>query len=204
MSVATRLSLGLAVVAVSAGVAASVALGVGATATKVVDATYSCRVQEKHSVHFVDLDVGVTYPPLDGVNRPAHVSVTTEPKTVLRYGKYLLMPQVYFDHVKDSLDVDLGNCRRSRSSPALTHAALGGAQTATPNKLGDFQQRCTTKKRVLVRYRITMSNGTPERALLAVRNDGEKSRPIAFFRWAPRKITGYLGKGCAYNPPGLG
>jgi hypothetical protein len=130
--------------------------------------------------------------------------VTTEPKTVRRYGMSLLVPQVGFEHARNSLNVDLTNCRKSRSSPALTHAGLGGAQTATANKLGDFQERCVTKKRVLVRYRITMSKGTPEHALVAIRNDDKKSRPIAFFRWAARKITGYLGKSCVLNPPSLG
>lgn len=191
-------------VALTAGIAASAAAGAGATSPNVVDATYSCRVQASQSVHFADLDVAVTYPPLNGLHRPAHVSVTTEPKTIERNGIKFLVPQVYFEHVRNSLKVDRSNCRNSGKKPALAHAGLGGAQTATPNKLGEFEDRCVTNKRVLVRYRITMSNGTPAQALVAIRNDDAKSRPIAFFRWTPRKITGYLSKHCVLNPPSLG
>lgn len=196
--VVTRFVLGLALAALGAGIAASAAAGVGATSTSVVDATYSCRVQEAQGVHYADFEVAVGFPPLNGFQRPAHVSVTTEPKTVERNGIKFLVPQVYFEHVKDSLKVDRDNCRKSPRSAALTHAGLGAAQTT-----GEFQQRCITKKRVLVRYRITMSKGVPESALVVVRNDDTKSRPVAFFRWAPHKLTGYLGN-CVDNPPHVG
>ena len=194
---------GLLLFALAAAVAASSAAAVGATATKTVDATYSCRVQAKQSEHFIDLDLAVTYPPLNGYHRPARMSVKTWPKTFQSGGTSFLISQVYFEHVKNSLKVDQTNCRKARHAPALTHAGLGVGTTVTPNKLGQFEERCITKKRVLIRYRITMSNGTPESALVAIRNDDTKSKPVAFFRWAPRKITGYLGS-CVYNPPHLG
>jgi hypothetical protein len=68
--------------------------------------------------------------------------------------------------------------------------------TATTSYLGSVNGRCVTTKRALVRFRITMRNGKPEKALVAVRNDDAKSKPIAFYRWSPRKISGHLGKTC--------
>jgi hypothetical protein len=29
-----------------------------------------------------------------------------------------------------------------------------------------------------------------------VRNDNEKHKPVAFYRWSPTKIVGYLGNSC--------
>jgi hypothetical protein len=49
---------------------------------------------------------------------------------------------------------------------------------------------------VLVHFRITMTAGIPQRALFAVRKGDARGRPLAFFRWSPDKITGYLAKSC--------
>ena len=49
---------------------------------------------------------------------------------------------------------------------------------------------------MLVRLKVTMQNGKPETALLAIRNDSERSKPVAFYRWSPSKIVGYLGNSC--------
>src|SRR5579862_508169 len=120
MGAMTRRSLRLALVALATGLAASAAVGVDAATTNVLDARYSCRVQKAQFGHFVDLDIGVRLPPLDGLDRPAHVSVTTEHK---QSGGFLV-PQVYFEHVRDTLKVDLGNCRPSRRSAPFTRAGL--------------------------------------------------------------------------------
>lgn len=47
-----------------------------------------------------------------------------------------------------------------------------------------------------VHLKLTMQTGKPEKALLAVHNDNEKSKPIVFYRWSPSKIVGYLGNSC--------
>jgi hypothetical protein len=49
---------------------------------------------------------------------------------------------------------------------------------------------------VLVHLKITMQNAKPEKALVALRNDSENSKPVAFYRWSPSKIVGYLGDTC--------
>ena len=62
--------------------------------------------------------------------------------------------------------------------------------------MGSVNGRCSTARRVLVHLKITMENGKPEKALVALRNDNEKRKPIAFYRWSPSKIVGYLGNSC--------
>jgi hypothetical protein len=41
-----------------------------------------------------------------------------------------------------------------------------------------------------------MENGKPQKALVALRNANEKHKPVAFFRWSPSKIVGYLDNSC--------
>jgi hypothetical protein len=41
-----------------------------------------------------------------------------------------------------------------------------------------------------------MQNAKPEKALVALRNDSDKSKPVAFYRSSPSKIAAYLGKTC--------
>jgi hypothetical protein len=69
-------------------------------------------------------------------------------------------------------------------------------ETATPSHTGSVNGRCSTAKRVLVHLKITMQNAKPEKALVALRNDSENSKPVAFYRWSPSKIVAYLGKTC--------
>ena len=49
---------------------------------------------------------------------------------------------------------------------------------------------------MLVRFRISMTAGTPDRALVAVRKDNAKGRTLAFFEWSPNKVTDYLAGSC--------
>jgi hypothetical protein len=107
------------------------------------------------------------------------------------------VPQLFFQAAKDSLKVDRSTCRRSSRRVVLKPSGLPiPPETATTTYLGSVDGRCVTTKRALVRFRITLNNGKPEKALVAVRNDDFKSKPIVFYRWSPRKIGGYLGKTC--------
>jgi hypothetical protein len=49
---------------------------------------------------------------------------------------------------------------------------------------------------VLVRLRLTTTNQIPSHALLAVRNDDAKRRPIAFYNWSPKKLSLYTANSC--------
>jgi hypothetical protein len=57
-------------------------------------------------------------------------------------------------------------------------------------------ERCTTTAWVLVRLRVKVTTGTPTHALLAIRNDNVKHRPIAFYNWSRREVRVYTGNGC--------
>jgi len=105
--------------------------------------------------------------------------------------------QVVFKDVKNSLRVDKSVCRPSSRRVALKPSGLAKDQTVTPSYAGHSSGKCPTHaKRVLVHFRIAMTGGAPERALLAVRQDRAKGRPLAFFNWSPRKVTDYLAKSC--------
>ena len=105
--------------------------------------------------------------------------------------------QVVFKDVKNSLKVDQPVCRPSSRQVVLKPAGLALFQTVTTHFMGHLNGNCPTRvQRVLVHFRITMTAGTPQRALFAVRKGDAKGRPLAFFKWSPDKITGYLAKSC--------
>jgi len=165
-----------------------------ASSTRVVNRTYSCKVRP---AHYIDLESSVTLPPENGQPRPGQVRVTTVKKGIQRNGITFYVPQVFFEEKKDSLDVDRSACRRSSRRVPLKSAGLPTpGETATPSHMGSVNGRCSTAKRVLVHLNLTMTNGKPEQALFAIRNDKAKSKPVAFYRWSPSKIVGYLGNSC--------
>jgi hypothetical protein len=105
--------------------------------------------------------------------------------------------QVVFKDVKNSLKVDKSVCRPSSRRVALKPDGLALFQTVTTHFVGHLNGNCPTRvERVLVHFRITMTGGTPERALFVVRKGDARARPLAFFKWSPDKITGYLAKSC--------
>lgn len=180
----------IAAAVVVAAAASAYAAPAGATRARagaqVVDKTYSCRVWRQHPFFF---GTQVRLPPgAGGGAQPALASVTTAHDHAY---------QVVFKDVKNSLRVDRPVCRPSSRRVALKPAGLALFQTVTPQFVGHISGKCPTHvERVLVHFRIAMTKGTPERALFAVRKDDTRGRPIAFFRWSPSKITGYLANSC--------
>jgi hypothetical protein len=180
------------VAAAAAVAAAATAYSAPASATRaragaqVVDKTYSCHVWRQHPFFF---GAQVRLPPgSSGGAQPGLASVTTANDHAY---------QVVFKDEKNSLKVDKPLCRPSSRRVALKPAGLALFQTVTTHFVGHMSGKCPTRvKRVLVHFRVTMTNGTPERALLAVRKADAKARPLAFFKWSPTKITGYLANSC--------
>jgi hypothetical protein len=156
------------------------------TGAQVVDKTYSCRVWRQHPFYF---GTQVRLPATaSGGAQPGLASVTTAKDHAF---------QVVFKDVKNSLKVDRSVCRPSSRRVALKPAGLALFQTVTTHFMGHLNGNCPTRvQRVLVHFRITMTGGTPERALFAVRKGDAKGRPLAFFKWSPDRITGYLAKSC--------
>jgi hypothetical protein len=189
----TRRWIGLIGVVVAVTVVANAAAA-PASSTRVVDRTYSCKVRP---ARYIDLESSVTLPPENGQPRPGQVRVTTVKRGIQRNGITFYVPQVFIEEKKDSFEVDRSACRpSSRRVPLKPTGLPTPGETATPSHTGSINGRCSTAKRVLVHLKITMENARPEKALVALRNDSEKSKPVAFYRWSPSKILAYLGTTC--------
>ena len=176
----------IAVVAAASAHAAPASSGGARAGVRVVDKTYSCRTWHQHPFYF---GTQVRLPPGGQVPaQPAMASVTTTRGNVF---------QIVFKDVKSSLKVDKSVCSPSSRKVPLKPSGLALDQTVTRNVSAHVNGHCPTRaKRVLVHFRIELSAGAPARALLAVRRDDAKHRPLAFFKWSPRKVTDYLVDGC--------
>lgn len=185
---------GVAVFATASAYAAPASARVRA-GSQVVDKTYSCRVARNHGVV---VTASVRYSTGGSGARPAVATVTTVRKVVTRNGAQQTLTQLGFEDVKNSLRVDKAVCNPSSRRVALKPTGLSLDQTVTPKFSQFVNITCPARaNRVLVRVRISLTNGKPQQALLAVRRDDSKRRPVAFLKWAPRKITDYLADSCS-------
>ena len=175
----------LAIVATAIAYAAPAGATRTHVAAKVVDKTYSCHVWRRHPFIF---GTQVRVPPGGQIAaQPAMASVTTAADHAY---------QVVFKDMKDSLRVDGAQCRPSSHRVPLKPSGLSLYQTVTPQFEAFINGRCPTHStRVLVHFHVALTNGTPQRASFAVAKEGAK-RPLVFFKWSPKKISGYLAKSC--------
>jgi hypothetical protein len=189
-SVYYQTTLVAAAVGVHAGSAAPTRATTGAST---IDVRYSCRVS---SVHDVSLFASVTLPPVKH-QPPGLLNLTTGVKTVSKGGTTITVAQLGLSARKNSLKIDKSSCRRVQKKIPLKPKGLVGPVTATPSLGGHIAEACgPTSARVLVHLRLKTTAGIPTHALLAVRNDNAKHRPIAFFTWSPNKVSAYTGKSC--------
>lgn len=158
-----------------------------------IDATYSCPVS---SQHYVDFSANATLPPAQSKPRPGGLFLTTGVRTTRKNGVTTAVAQAALQAVRNSLRIDKRSCRRVAHQIPLKPTGLGQPEKATPTFRGYINQRCTTAPRVLFRLKVELTAGTPTHALLAVRNDNAKSRPIAFYNWTARKVYAYTGASC--------
>jgi len=195
---------GIWIVGLLAAAAGAAALGAhassaastrGAAGAATTDATYSCRVQRQR---FVDIYASVTQPPVDGRAQLAVLVLTTGVKTIVKNNTTETVSQVGVRAAKNGLKIDKSSCSRvTKHIPLKPKGLAGPPTTVTPNFRGYDGERCNTKARVLVRLRLKTTNGVPTQALLAVRNDDTRRRPLAFYNWNPRKISLYTGNSCS-------
>lgn len=184
-------ALGVASVGVHASSAAPTRASAGANT---IDKTYSCRVNRQH---FADLYASVTLPPDHGRSQPGVLNVTTGVRVSHQNGATVEVSQVSLQATKNSLRIDTKSCLRVKHQIPLKPKGLAGPPTTvTPTLFGHDSERCGTTARVLVRLRVTLTNHTPSHALLAIRDDNAKRRPIAFYNWSPSKASVYPGKSC--------
>jgi len=184
-------ALGATVVGVHASSAAPARTTASAST---LDKTFSCRVRRQH---FVDLSASATIPPANGEPQaPGGLYLTTVRKTRTQSGAVITLTQVSLSARKNSLRIDTSVCSRVKHQIPLTRRGLSGPVTVTPHHQGFDNEQCGTAGRVLVRLRLTSTANTPTHALLAVRNDNAKRRPIAFYNWSPDKVSIYTGNSC--------
>ena len=187
-------TLGAAALGAHASSAAPTRAAAGAST---LDKTYSCRVQKQH---FVDLYASVTLPPADNRPQPGILDVTTGVRVSNQNGVTVEVAQVSLRATKNSLRIDTKSCRRVKHGIPLKPKGLPGPPTkVTPSLFGHDSERCPTAGRVLVRLRVQSTDHTPTHALLAIRNDNAKKRPVGFYNWSPSKVTVYTGKNCVSN-----
>jgi hypothetical protein len=161
------------------------------------DATYSCRVQ---SQHFVSLYASATRPPVDNKPQPGVLVLTTGVKTVTHGDTTTTVSQVGVEAVKNGVKIDKSSCRRVKKQIPLKPKGLPSPPTTvTPTLRGADSENCGTSGRVLVRLKLKTANKVPSHALLAVRNEGGKSRPVAFYNWSPSKVSVFIGTSCSTN-----
>lgn len=189
-------AIAFALVAAASAYSAHATSARAGDASRVLDRTYTCRVRPQH---YIDVNTNVSLPPSPDTSdrpTPAQVWLDTVHKTRPVGGLLAVVPQVQFESAKNSLRVDKSPCRTSSRRIALRPAGLPLYETVTSHHLGHVNARCAAAKRVLVRFRITMTGGKPERALFAVRNDALKGRQVEFLKWSASTITAYLSNGC--------
>lgn len=188
-------ALGGAAMSVHASTAAPSRAAAGAAT---IDKTYSCKVSRQHNV---DLYASVNIPPSG--NQPAapgFLVLTTGVRTRQQNGVQITVSQLSLNSKKNSLRIDTKSCRRVQRKVPLKPKGLPGPPTkVTPTLFGHDSEHCGATARVLFRLRVTTTNHTPTYALLAVRDDTAKSRPIGFFKWSPTQASVYPGKTCVSN-----
>jgi hypothetical protein len=189
--------LGLLVVLVAAGVAVQAGSAASTRATgpaSTVDSTYSCSVSDQRQVAIFG---SVTLPPVDHRAQPAVFALTTGTKSVTKNGTTTTQSQVGFSARKNSLRIDKSSCQRVNKQIPLNSKGLPGPPTtATRSLFGHVNMNCGTASRVLVRLRLTLKGGVPTHALIAMRNENGKNRPVAFYNWNTRKVAAYTNNNC--------
>jgi hypothetical protein len=187
-------ALGAAALGAHASSAAPARAGAGAST---IDKTYSCRVRKQH---FVELYASVTLPPANNRPQPGILDVTTGTRVTEQNGATVEVAQVSLQATKNSLRIDTKSCQRVKHQIPLKAKGLPAPPvTVTQSLFGHDSERCGTARRVLVRLRAQLTNHTPSSALLAIRNDNAKRRPIGFYKWSPTKVTVYTAGNCVSN-----
>jgi len=163
------------------------------TQASTFDKTFSCRVRR---AHFVNLSASSNIASTNGQSQPGGLYLTTVTKSRQQNGVTVTLTQVSLSARKNSLRIDTSVCTRVKHQIPLNPKGLSGPVTVTPHHQGFDNEQCGTAARVLVRLQLTSTANTPTHALLAVRNDNAKRRPIAFYNWSPDKVNVYTGNSC--------
>ena len=194
-----------AVIAAGCAAAAVVAAGGVAAApsffsspngrTSIVDRTLSCRVERRSGTPAFDLlaSIVTTTPhPM-----PAYVYFNSVAK--IDRNKVISQVKVVAER-GTTLVVDRTECRPSSRTVPLTPHGLERQPDLTRAFLGEFNDRCVSSPRALIRARLMLSGGTPVGARIAIRDDTRRSAPIVFLDWSRGRIVYAKSPRCVKYP----
>ncbi len=195
-----RTSVALAVLALSA-IAAATALAASLASSgraSVIDRTLSCAttLQGQRPVVWVQANVKTRQIPV------ASLAVLTVPggDVVIAGAPRQTTQQLSVAAAKNGFGVDDGACAPSSRHVPLAAAGLSASTTITTTFLGSFWQTCpiadrARADRALLHVHVTLADGVPTRAQLAVRNE-TTNKPIAYVVWTPTRVSSFFAQSC--------
>lgn len=194
-----RATIVLAVVAAAslsgAGVLAAKTVFSGeSTVTRVLDRTYSCVARPQGRVPLVGIGTSVSLPPTQGTEREAAFTMASVTDTSPGDNDPAYLE---FTAKADSFKVDPTGCKASKARVPFTSKGLVSNGVLTPSFVGGFRAFCKVSTgRVDVHLRLTLADGAPVKALIAVRAQ-KGGKPVAYLDWAPKRQATFLSSRCA-------
>lgn len=192
-------AIAISVVAAASVLAAQTLRSSPAGKTSVIDRTVSCAVAPTHAVYVsaaveIHVSANQTSP---AQTYPAVAGVTTWPRYAKPNDTSVIVGQFNVNGAEKGIRVDALRCRPSRKSVPLRPAGLPSNGTVTASFLGRTDRVCRGAGRVLVHYRVTDAGGVPQKAQIAVRNDGRRAKPLAYIDWSVKRATTYAAASCS-------
>jgi hypothetical protein len=184
-----RTALALASLLVAAGTAAGV-FASAHTGAGTVDQIWTCNVGRLGSANLVEVSGSVDTPRDTGFLRlqtQAQASVESDAKA---RGQFALF------HRPDAPVFDTHFCTRGGGAIPLSPKGLVDNGVVTSRFVGSFFASCNAATRIVYRARVTITRGSPSRAVLAVR-DARSRRPLGYVEWTPTRIASWFARACS-------
>ena len=180
-----RAALVLAVVAASATAAAGVLASARLAPSTTLDQTWSCAVGWLGGGSHVEWRASVTTPSTN-----AYFFFTPRPGA----GVQDLGPAALrLDTHPGKVTWDPQRCTRSHAAVPLVPKRLHPETVVTTHFVGYTSSTCLSSSRILLRARVTLSNGEPVHAKVAV-VDARSRKPVGYVDWSPARIATWTSK----------
>ena len=170
--------------------------------TKTVDRTLACGLKTDLGTGLW-IGAGVEEPPDEGSPQPSWLNARPGDIRLTGTGSFAAVSRLLYDWLPNGTHVPVKNgyafddtvCQRAARMPLAPSGlpSLGVFSHAGNAYLSLYCPYATAP--MFVRMRVTVKNGVPKAAQLAVRV-GRKSRPVAFIDWTPTRFTAYGSSGC--------
>jgi hypothetical protein len=182
------LALVLVAAALVAGTIAAQTAVLGGHAATTVDRTYSCRTVGPGGSPVLNIYGTVALPSRVG-------SVSTSTGRDFTPGDSDIM---FFELLtnRTGVRVDTVACNQTHKRVALSKKGLRSNGVVTDSFVGSFRLFCHVASRVNVHARVTLTNGRPSAALVAIANDAS-GKAVGFIDFKPERIASYASTRCA-------